>query len=204
MQIDHSGELGSFSYAVSGYFFATSIGRYTSIGEQVQIGRQDHPLSWLSTSPVQYLNEKLFQVGEAFEAANEFHSYKSHLVGKVPSTILRPVKIGHDVWIGHGAFIRSGISVGDGAVVAAGSVVVKDVAPYAIVGGNPAKFIRYRFPLAAVEALIDLQWWRFAPWQLGNVPFNDIDEAIPYLRDLLPSLDLYKPAVFSIGDLSEG
>lgn len=202
MQIDHTGELGAFSYAVSGYYFATTIGRYTSIGEEVQIGRQDHPLDWLSTSPFQYLNDKLFSIGDEFPGAAEFHAFRSHLVGKVPGTVLRPVTIGHDVWIGHGAFIRAGVNVGTGAIIAAGSVVVKDVPPYAIVGGNPAKFIRFRLPEAQIEALLRLQWWRFAPWQLGPAPFHKVTELIPYLEDLVPGLAPYQPGMLTIDKLA--
>lgn len=203
MQIDYGGRIGCFSYAVSGYYFATAIGRYTSIGEDVQIGRQDHPLDWMSTSPFQYLNGSLFDIGDDFDGASEYHSYKSHLVGRVPGTILKPVSIGNDVWIGHGAIVRAGVTIGDGAVVAAGSVVVKDVPAYGIVGGNPARLIRFRLPEAQAEALGRLKWWRFAPWQLGPVPFHNPSDLIPYLEDLIPSLTEYTPNTFTMSDMAE-
>lgn len=202
MQIEHKGQMGAFSYAVSGFYFAATIGRYTSIGEEVQIGRQDHPTDWLSTSPFQYLSVPLFDIGTDFEGGEDFKNYRSHLVGKVPGTILRPVEVGHDVWIGHGAFIRAGVKVGHGAVIAAGSVVVKDVPPYAIVGGNPATVIRTRLPDTQIEAMLRLQWWRFAPWQLGEAPFHKVSELIPYLEDLIPRLTPYEPGVIRVGDLS--
>ncbi len=69
------------------------------------------------------------------------------------------VKIGNDVWVGHGAMIMSGVTVGDGAVIAANAHVVKNVAPYEIVGGNPAKHIRYRFAPEIVELMQELSWW---------------------------------------------
>jgi acetyltransferase-like isoleucine patch superfamily enzyme len=203
MQMDYAVEIGAFSYAVSGYYFATTIGRYTSIGEQVQVGRQDHPLDWMSTSPFQYLNDKLFNVGGDWPGAAEFHAYRSHLVGRVPGTVLKPVRIGHDVWIGHGAMIRAGVTIGNGAIVAAGSVVVKDVPPYAVVGGNPARVIRLRLPETIAEALQELAWWRFAPWQLGPAPFHKPEELVPYLRDLVPRLTEYAPGFIDLRSLPE-
>lgn len=158
VQIAHSAELGAFSYAVSGFYFATRIGRYSSIGEQVQIGRQDHPVDGMSTSPFQYLNDKLFAVGQDFEGAAENHAYRSHLVGRVPGTVLMSVTIGHDVWVCRGAFIRAGVTVGTGSIVAAGSVVVTVVLPDAIMGGNPAELLHFRLPEAQVAALLWLAW----------------------------------------------
>lgn len=70
-----------------------------------------------------------------------------------------PVRIGHDVWIGAAALILDGITIGSGAVVAAGAVVTRDVPPYAIVGGNPARVIRHRFPPEIIAALLDIAWW---------------------------------------------
>lgn len=202
MQLEHDVEIGAFSYAVSGYYFATSIGRYTSIGEDVQMGRQDHPLDWMSTSPFQYLNEPLFDVGHGFADASEFHAFRSHLVGRVAGTTLRPVRIGHDVWVGHGAMIRAGVTVGNGAIVASGSVVVKDVPPYCVVGGNPARVIRMRVPEKTAEALQALAWWRFAPWQFGAAPFHKVEELVPYLQDRIPSLVEYKPEIVKPSDVA--
>ena len=185
--------LGAFSYAVSGYCFACTIGRYTSIGEQVNIGRQDHPTSWLSTSPFQYLRQPLFNIGSKFEGGEEFHAYRSHLVGVVPGTVVKQTAIGNDVWIGHGAFVRAGITVGDGAIIAAESVVVKDVPPYAIVGGNPARVLRSCLPERLVERLLASRWWRFAPWQLGDIPFHDMTKAIGQIEEITNRAEPYEP-----------
>src|SRR5215469_14518179 len=132
MQIENNFRLGAFSYAVSGYYSEVSIGRYTSIGEQVQIGRSNHAMSWISTSPFFYLRERIFQVGEDFPGAQAYHAYSAPPRPHAKSTAFNAVTIGNDVWIGHGAFIRPGVTVGDGAVIGAMSVVTKDVPPYGI------------------------------------------------------------------------
>jgi hypothetical protein len=85
------------------------------------------------------------------------------------------VTIGNDVWIGAGVTILSGVTIGDGAIIGAGSVVVKDVAPYTMVAGNPASFKKYRFSHEDIEALLELQWWNFGE--------EKIRELIPYLQN---------------------
>ncbi len=74
--------------------------------------------------------------------------------------------IGNDVWIGYGATLMPGVQVGDGAIVASQAVVTKPVPPYAVVGGNPAQIIRYRFDDATIEALLALQWWH---WDIEKI-----------------------------------
>ncbi|MEX0333131.1 antibiotic acetyltransferase [Vibrio tubiashii] len=81
----------------------------------------------------------------------------------------------HDVWIGDGAFIRSGVTIGTGAVVAAGSVVVKDVEPYSIVGGNPARHIKYRFSDEIVVGLLKSKWWMLSDTELSQLSQEFID-----------------------------
>lgn len=83
------------------------------------------------------------------------------------------VTIGNDVWIGYGVTILGGVTVGDGAVLGAKALVVKDVPPYAIVGGTPAKVIKYRFEPDEIEKLLESEWW--------NLPDEIVDELIPYL-----------------------
>jgi len=99
--------------------------------------------------------------------------------------VLKTTSIGNDVWIGHGAFILPGVTVGDGAVIAAMSVVTKDVPPYSIVAGSPAKVIRYRFEQEQITELIKLKWWQFAPWQLKGTNLDNIDVFISQLNKLI-------------------
>ncbi|PPD30739.1 MAG: chloramphenicol acetyltransferase [Hyphomicrobium sp.] len=140
-------ELGDYSYVVNdGEIISTSIGKFCSIAAMVRVNPGNHP-TWRATqSHVVYRASRYFE-GEPDEA--EFFDWRR-------ST---PVTIGHDVWIGHGAVILPGRIIGTGAVVAAGAVVTRDVSPYTIVGGLPAKPIRQRFPAAIGERLMRLGWW---------------------------------------------
>jgi acetyltransferase-like isoleucine patch superfamily enzyme len=137
---------GAFSY-ISPHceIHWTTLGRYCSIGDHVMV-LTDHPLGGLTTHPFAY--EAVFP--SPFDGP-PVHSFEK----------LRRTTIGNDVWIGSGAKFKTGVTIGDGAIVAAGAVVTKDVPPYAVVGGVPAKLIRYRFDQATIERLLRLQWWRY-------------------------------------------
>ena len=106
---------------------------------------------------------------------------------EMPSMSDMPLKgdtvIGNDVWIGHGVFIKDGINIGDGAIIAAGAVVVKDVPPYAIVGGVPAKIIKYRFDEETICKLLELKWWDMDIEILKKCPYKDINKAIKFLQE---------------------
>ncbi len=138
----------------------TVIGSFCSISEECNIGMPSHPSTFVSTSPV-------FLEGNNYLYEN-FASFKYN---DCPIT-----HIGNDVWIGTRALIKAGISVGNGAIIAAGAVVTKDVPPYAIVGGVPARIIRFRFDQEEIEKLEDLRWW---DWQNEKIIkysqcFNDV------------------------------
>ncbi|SHE46778.1 glycosyltransferase 61 family protein [Acidocella aminolytica] len=191
--------IGAFSYAVRGFYSQVEIGRYTSIGEDVQIGRNDHPTDWLSTSPAFYRKgTDIFSVGTGFLGGQEFSEFVPEIPsGKRPATP-KVTKIGNDVYIGHGAFIRPGITIGDGAIVAANAVVVKDVPPYAVVAGNPAVIKKYRIPQNQIEPMLALQWWRFAPWQLKEIDFFDTAKALAQLERLVETLEPYAPGFANV------
>lgn len=201
LSIAHSLRMGAFSYAASGYAFAARIGRYCSFGEQVQIGRHPHPHHWVSTSPVFYQPawEQIFDSPRppglpAVDPRVDFRAQTGR--GGV-----RPTTIGHDVWIGHGAFILPGVTIGHGAVIAAMAVVTRDVPPYAIVAGSPAKVRKLRFPEATTEALLRSAWWDFGPWQFkGARPDDPLDFArrAQALRD--EGAPPYAPPVWRPGD----
>ena len=189
----HRLSLGAFSYAVSGYCAAASIGRYTSIGEQVQLGRHSHPTRQLSTSPALYRPGRLFNVGDGYPGAAEHAAFRPRPLPADTPPELRPISIGNDVYIGHGAFVLPGITIGDGAIVGGQAVVVKDVPPYAVVAGNPAEIRRFRLPVHLISRLLGLEWWRFAPWQLAEVELADPAAAARQLHRLVGELTPYAP-----------
>lgn len=131
------------------------IGKFCSFADGVTILLGgEHRLDWITTYPF----------SEFFEKAKLF---KGHPKSK------GDVIIGNDVWIGMNTLILSGVEIGDGAVIGAGSVVFKNVEPYSIVGGNPAKLIRYRFDEPIIKELREIAWW--------NWPISKIEEAWPLL-----------------------
>jgi phosphonate metabolism protein (transferase hexapeptide repeat family) len=140
-------ELGDYSYIErQSEAIYTVIGRFTAIASDVRLNALDHPIERVSQHKITYRPNEYFLGAKLDKAFRD-------------GRIARPVNIGHDVWIGHGAIVMPGISIGHGAVVAAGAVVTRDVAPYAIVAGVPAAFLRWRFPPAIGERLMALAWW---------------------------------------------
>jgi hypothetical protein len=140
-------EMGDYSYVVNdSQMTYTTIGKFCSIAAMTRINPGNHPMHRATQAHFTYRASAYFS-GESDDA--EFFEWrKSHRV-----------HIGHDVWIGHGAIVLPGRKVGTGAVIAGGAVVTRDVAPYTIVGGNPAQPIKRRFPEAIGERLVRLAWW---------------------------------------------
>lgn len=144
-----------------------SIGRYCSIGPKVHVVVPTHPTkTFVSTSPVFYSTAK--QCGASYVKTNKFN--------EILSIDGRNAIIGNDVWLGQGVTLIGGIRVGDGAIVAMNAVVTKDVPPYSIVGGVPAKIIKQRFNEEQVNALLKSEWW--------NKPENWIVEHADYFENI--------------------
>lgn len=155
-----------------------SIGRFCAIAQNVTMGQVEHPTDFLSTHPI-FEGEFEWQQLAAFRDRNAAWIekaatlYGAHIAGRAEKIV-----IGNDVWIGEGALIRRGVTVGDGAVIGSRAVVVKDVPPYAIVGGVPARILRYRFEPTIVAELLRLKWWNYGVSALEGVDFTDIDQAL--------------------------
>lgn len=144
--IVNNSEIHSYTYLGKNCLIQnSSIGKFCSIANDVIIGLGNHPLDLLSTSPLFYKVQNPLHIG-LIKKDLDFVEYKA-------------ISVGNDVWIGTRSIIMDGVSVGLGAVIAANSVVTKDVPPYAVVGGIPAKIIKYRFPSEKIEEIISSQWW---------------------------------------------
>ena len=102
---------------------------------------------------------------------------------RLPFDAAKPIHIGHDVWIGYGAIIMDGVTIGTGAVVAAAAVVTKDVPPYAIVAGVPARIIRYRFDDDTIRRLLESRWWDFPEEFIATrLKFDDVKQCLDVLE----------------------
>ena len=176
--------IGAFSYCKDGSFYSTTVGRYCSIAGSVNVGQFNHPMNWLSTNPFQYQRTFKIATGAHFPDKQSYDALVAdpECQRRAAAAVRTHTTIGNDVWIGHGAIVIAGVTIGDGAIVAAGAVVTKDVPPYAIVGGIPAKVIKYRFAPQIVKQLVELKWWRFAAWDLAAVPFFDVEAAVAQVR----------------------
>lgn len=155
-------------YTYCGYdcnIFNAIIGSFCSIAGNVTIGGAVHPMHFVSTSPV-FLSHR-DSVKKKFSSFNFLPQHITH--------------IGNDVWIGEGAFIKAGVKIGDGSVIGMGAVVTKNVEPYTVVAGNPARVIRQRFDSDVVDGLLKLQWW--------NMLDEDLQECAEYFDN---PIDLLK------------
>ena len=136
----------------------TRIGRYCSIARGAALGAPNHPIHALSTAV-------------SFPSVNATMKFY-------------PAEIGHDVWIGANATVLANVKVGHGAIVGAGAVVTKDVRPYAIVVGQPAREIRRRFPDGLCEALLESRWWELPNAVLVGLPAPDLPQTLRLILDL--------------------
>jgi phosphonate metabolism protein (transferase hexapeptide repeat family) len=156
-------EMGDYSYITQyGHVVWTTIGKFCSIANAVRINPGNHP-TWRAVQHHSVYRAEAYGLGD--DDHDFFEWRKSDWV-----------TIGHDVWIGHGVTITAGVTVGTGAVIGAGAVVTRDVAPYSVVGGVPAREIKRRFSDAQAEALQEIAVW---DW-----PRDRYKKALPDIRSL--------------------
>lgn len=152
-------QVGRYTYIYGTGLAHTKVGSFCSIASGSSIGGGSHPADWVSSSPVFYNKGNVLRTNFANTPYSEFAQ----------------TTIGNDVWIGAKCLIKGGVTIGDGAIIGMGSVVTKDVPPYEIWGGNPAKCIRKRFDEETIAKLMDLQWWDWEETKLQRYGayFND-------------------------------
>ncbi len=148
------------------------IGRYCSIADHVHVCLGNHPTHFVSTFPAFYY-DTTSQIGFTFHKGEPIYNgiYKYPI-----NENYYQIVIGNDVWIGSHVIIMGGVKIGDGAIIAAGAVVTKDVKPYSIVGGVPAKYIKMRFSNDIIDQLLFHKWW--------NNNFEEISKNYKYFIDL--------------------
>lgn len=165
-------EIGKCSYlAYNVWAIKAKIGSFCSIGDGAYIGGAEHPMDWVSTSP-------------AFE--NVRNSFPKKRFANLEIPLHKQTIIGNDVWIGHNAVIKQGVTIGDGAVIGSNAVVTKNVPPFAVVGGVPAKLIKFRFSEDQIQFLQEVEWWNFTDEQLSDLgySFKDINSFMERYKTL--------------------
>jgi len=183
--------MGAFSYQMSGEATLT-MGRYCSIADHTSVMGERHPVEHITSSTFTYRAPR-----NSFRwAREELLAGSQVMLSPTIPTQGTPV-LQHDVWTGNHVILQRGITLHTGCVVAAGAVVTKDVAPYAIVGGNPARVIRMRFSDKIIEGLLASEWWRYEPSVLFECDIKNPERFLAQFAARQQSFPVFDPPVMT-------
>lgn len=201
------GAYGFYNAAGLASAYRTHFGRYSQVGESTIVGPPEHPMTMFSTHPFAFSRPshmpKMFQMPEFARISPEEADGPSWAESETPIDTV----IGHEAYVGAGSFVRRGVTVGIGAVIGARSVVTRDVPPYAIVAGSPARVLRYRYPDALIERFLKLAWWNY---DLGpikrDVNWADSERSLEFLEQKAADGALQKlvPEAYSVTSTGSG
>jgi acetyltransferase-like isoleucine patch superfamily enzyme len=182
---------GAFSYCNSALPENTSVGRYCSIAASCAVMGIDHPAHHIGTHVFTFREQFTQDIEERFGRSPEPAPFNADR---------GPVTIGNDVWIGQNVLIQRGITIGNGAIVGAGAVVTKDVPPFAIVGGTPARLIRYRFPVDLIERIQRVAWWQYHVADFAGLDVADPPRFLDGIEQRVAAhlIEPYRPQTLNI------
>lgn len=177
----HHSHIGKYTRVNAFCQFArVTIGNFSAIGVNTLMGLGRHPLNYASTQSIFYKNNNM----------------KNDWVKPIDFEQGLAIHVGNDVWVGRNCTVLDGVTIGDGAVVATGAIVTKDIPPYAIAGGVPAKVIKYRFSEEIIERLLEIKWWNFSD--------EEITTHIEFFRNPDLTIDKLNAYFPKKNELSEG
>lgn len=190
--------VGAFSSIASPMPVNCYIGRYSSIGQNVKVLGFRHPIEavTMSSASFNFTRENVVAYLDDMEKKDGFRQKPIAVDRPQPNS--NSLIIGNDVWIGSDVSLSGGISIGDGAVIAAGSIVTRDILPYEIVGGVPAKRIRMRFDEAICDALLKSKWWNYELADLYLLNLNSPEDFVDNFQKKMDTLRLFIPPAVNV------
>lgn len=200
--------IGAFSYlnaSGTSSVYRARLGRYVQIAESCIIGPPEHPMDWFSNHPFAFTRPDhmpaMYALEDFARLAPDADSGPAWAEGESET------RLGHEAYVGAGSLVKRGVTIGDGAVIGARSVVTRDIPPYTVAVGSPARVVRDRFAAPLVERLLALQWWRYdlAPWK-KQVDFSQVEATLEFFEERVANkeLALLQPATYRVSAATEG